>query len=60
MKELTINEKAIQWFLSEDIPCEDQDGELYIKVGDFIVMISRDEVEYRAELWGDSSDLNTF
>jgi len=53
MEELTPNEKAIQWFLSEGIPCEDHDGELYIKVMDFSIMISRDEAEYRAELWGD-------
>jgi hypothetical protein len=44
-------EKAMQWFILEDIQCYHTEGELYIKVNDFDIQVSSSEISYRADLW---------
>jgi hypothetical protein len=57
MKEI---EKAKQWYISEDIECHINDGSLYINVKGFEIEVHSNEISYRAELWGDSSETTSF
>ena len=44
-------DNAIKWFKSNDILCYVNDGSVYVKVSDFDIEISGNEISYRAELW---------
>jgi len=49
---------AIKWFKSNDIECYHTDGDLYIKLNDFDILVSSSEISYRAELWNDEILIN--
>jgi DUF2075 family protein len=44
-------DNAIKWFKSNDILCYVNDGSVYVKVSNFDIEISGNEISYRAELW---------